>query len=368
MIQEWTIPLRIHVTVGDPVQEAPTPAAAAAPPPSGGIPLLAAPADRGAEERAEIIPHLDKFAPSSLREASFNYSTALSLALAAKLVYADPATVRSTVEDTWRLTNFEFFDIDETQCFVATTPDAALVSFRGTASLGDWMTNLNLLTTTLPYGTVHRGFLGAFQSVRMQLEAVLDRVTAGGRRLVLTGHSLGGALALIAAVEWRDKYPVSWVHTCGQPAVGHRNFLATVEARYGDTYCRFVNDDDIVPMVPPTFKHTGRLIHFAGADGLESAMVSEERKALNLGGGPVMEETPVMEPKEFDLMRAQLLQHRALQGAGALGDAAVQEAAKNAVTAFADPHTEGFLGFPSVADHNMSTYVKKIAREAGFQE
>lgn len=368
MSQEWTIPLKIHVTVGPPVREAPTPTPAAGPPIAGGIPLLTVPADRGAEEKAEIIPHLDKFAPSSLVETSFHYSTALSLALAAKLVYADPATVRSTVESTWRLTNFEFFDIDETQCFVATTPDAALVSFRGTASLGDWMTNLNLLTATLPYGTVHRGFLGAFQSVRAQLEGVLDRVTAAGRRLVLTGHSLGGALALIAAVEWRDRYTVSWIHTCGQPAVGHRNFLATVEARYGDIYCRFVNDDDIVPMVPPSFKHTGRLIQFAGADGLESAMESEERKALNLGGGPVMEETPVMEMAEFDLLRAQLLQHRALQGAGALSDAAVQEAAKNAVTAFSDVQTEGFLGFPSVADHSMTTYVRKIAREAGFQE
>ena len=311
-----------------------------------------------------VIPHLDKFTPSSFTASSFHYGTALSLALAARLAYENKDDVEETVTQVWRLNSCEFVDADGTQCFFATTKDAVIVSFRGTEELGDWLANLNLLSTTRPYGTVHRGFLGAFQVVEKKLEALMAPYK--GRPVVITGHSLGGALALIAAAEWHGKHDIFLVHTCGQPAVGKRNFQEFIEEQYGDNYFRFVNNDDVVPMVPPFYRHAGRLIHFGEDDSIERALDSRELESLGIDLGPVMEETPMLTPEQFNLMRAQLLQESAERGSKSLSDASVESAVQGAALATGAEGLESLEGIlPSVSDHSMDLYLKKIAREAG---
>lgn len=312
-------------------------------------------------------PFIDKFSVASLNATSFDWETALSLALAARLAYDEAGDVKDTSRNLWGLPTCEFVEADETQCFVATSADAVLVSFRGTTSLGDWLANLNVLTTTRPYGTVHRGFLGAFQVVEQKLIALLDQFP--GRRLLLTGHSLGGALALICAAEWHSKYNISWVHTFGQPAVGMKDFQGFLETTFGDNYYRFVNNNDIVPMVPPFFDHAGRLIHFNGDGDIESAVGSGELDALGIDLGPVPVETPMLTQTQFDLMRARLLTERAATGGAPLPEESVERAAQEAIGATGPEGVEGLEGwfsFPSVADHNMDLYVAKVAHQAGF--
>jgi len=360
MTQNWTLPLQLRVTLGTPVLAAPITRFKVGRSPA---------ADELAQEGVETagpsaIPHIDKFTPSSLTAKSFHYGTALSLALAARLAYENKEDVEETVSQLWRLNNCEFVDADGTQCFFATTADAVIVSFRGTKELGDWLANLNVLRTTRAYGTVHRGFLGAFQVVEKRLETLMAPFR--GRPVVITGHSLGGALALIAAAEWQGKHDVFWVHTCGQPAVGKRDFQEFIEKQYGDIYFRFVNDDDVVPMVPPFYRHAGRLIHFGEDDGIERTLDSPELESLGIDLGPVMEETPMLTPEQFNLMRAQLLQESAQQGSRSISDATVETAAQGAVLATGQEGVESLEGlFPSVSDHSMDTYIKKIAREAG---
>lgn len=364
MTKEWTLPLRLRVSIGKPVLVAPGHRLTAG---------KAAPQDRYARDSTQegmatagpsVIPHLDKFTPSSLTASYFHYGTALSLSLAARLAYENQEEVVETVTRVWRLNDCKFVEADGTQCFVAFTPEAVIVSFRGTAELGDWLANLNMLSTTRDYGTVHRGFLGAFQVVQSQLENFMAPYK--GRPVVITGHSLGGALALIAAAEWHKKHYVTCVHTCGQPAVGKRNFQKFIEDAYGDSYFRFVNNDDVVPMVPPFYRHAGRLIHFGEDDTIERAMDSPELESLGIDLGPVMEDGPMLTPEQFNLLRAQLLQEGTLQGSSSISDAKVETAAQEAVFATRPEGEESLEGLlPSVSDHNMDTYIKKIAREAG---
>jgi len=319
---------------------------------------------KGVEIRAieSVDSHIDKFSIASLTAISFDWKTALSLALASRLAYGAATDVENTAKQRWGLMTCKFVEADDTQCFVASSPDAVLVSFRGTENLGDWLANLNVLGTTRSYGRVHRGFLGAFQVVEQQLISLLAGFP--GRPMLLTGHSLGGALALIAAAEWRDKFNVSWVHTHGQPAVGKKSFQGFLESNYGDNYYRLVNDDDIVPMVPPLYRHAGRLIHFSADGGVESALGSEELEALGIDLGAIPVETPMLTEEQFDLMRAQLLQDRAAKVGAPLTEANVERAAADAAAQEGAEGLEGF--FPSVADHSMDLYVAKIARQAGF--
>ena len=359
MNQEWTIPLQIGVSIGNPMIEA----ASARPRSDRLIAQTAArpaTANTIAVEAADAL--IERFSVASLKKMSFEWGTALSLSLASRLAYGDTAEVTATAKNVWSLGTCEFIEADETQCFVATSPDAVLLSFRGTEALGDWLANLNILGTSRPYGKVHRGFLGAFQVVEQQLTSILDRFS--GRRVLLTGHSLGGALALVAAAEWRGKFDISWVQTFGQPAVGKKDFQGFMEVNYGDTYYRFVNDDDIVPMVPPSFRHAGRLIHFTEDGDIERVLGSGELEALEIDLGPVPVETPMLTQEQFDLMRAQLLQERAMKGGAPLTEESVERAAEEVT---AQTGVEGLEGlFPSVADHSMDLYVAKVARKAGF--
>ena len=71
-----------------------------------------------------------------------------------------------------------------------------------------------------------------------------------GKDLVITGASLGGALATIAAIELHSKITsISELHTYGSPRVGDINFSMFVKTRIPNSL-RVVHNRDIVPHVP----------------------------------------------------------------------------------------------------------------------
>lgn len=149
--------------------------------------------------------------------------------------------------------------------------DCTVVAFRGTAALRDWITDAEFPLRPLPGsgGRVHAGFLAAVESVRGDLMAGLrggPAMTWGQAvpaPMVLTGHSLGGALAVLAA--WflqQEGFAVHSVYTFGQPRVGDRAFAAAYQTELGERTYRVVNQNDIVPRVPGVllgYRHAGEL-------------------------------------------------------------------------------------------------------------
>lgn len=279
---------------------------------------------------------------------SFSWPTALSLALASEIAYGSQAEIEEVCRNQWHLQGCQFIERDETQCFIAWSEQAALIAFRGTESLGDWLGNLDLISTTRDYGKLHRGFLSAFQVVDSQLRAQLTDLP--GRKLVITGHSLGGALATIAAAEWHGQFSTDWIYTFGQPAVGKGGFGAFMNQHYGAKFTRFVNDDDIVPRVPPTYAHVGELYHFdaTGNLGNRIELVGAEGRQEEVPHETFKTEKPMLTETQFDIMRAQLLDGRARTPG---------------VDSLESPSMEGL--FPSFRDHSMERYIEKIRRKAG---
>jgi len=184
---------------------------------------------------------------------------------------------------------------------------------------------------------VHRGFHAGFSIVRSQIEQELKQFS--GRAIVLTGHSLGGALATIAAAEWLGVVPIAAIYTYGQPAVGKGGFPAFVRQHYGGNFYRFVNDDDVVPRVPPGYTHVGRLLHFDASGRLKASTESPSSEEAN--------EPPMMSEAEFDRLRAQLLEQRAASRSTAT------------TKSLEGPVLEGF--WPSISDHKLDAYIAKIA-------
>jgi hypothetical protein len=93
---------------------------------------------------------------------------------------------------------------------------------------------------------VHRGFLQATQ----RLEPLIRSKIAPHSRLYITGHSLGGAVAVLLAIHLHKAgFFLGPVYTFGQPKVLAES---TVVAYRCLPVVRFVNDDDPVPFIPPT--------------------------------------------------------------------------------------------------------------------
>lgn len=95
--------------------------------------------------------------------------------------------------------------------------------FRGTAGLKDLLTDIQFLKRGEP--PRHGGFQKAWVSVRKEVGDWLERqITDGAHGVVLAGHSLGGALATIGAIDLHKQYRIDAVVTFGAPRAGGVEF------------------------------------------------------------------------------------------------------------------------------------------------
>ena len=102
----------------------------------------------------------------------------------------------------------------------------------------------------------HSGFKAAYDAVKDQmLRAVMKLINEHSSASVfVTGHSLGGALAVLAALDIKKAIGSRKIHlyTYGQPRVGNSDFADYVfSVLPGDQYIRVVHYDDAVPHLPP---------------------------------------------------------------------------------------------------------------------
>jgi predicted lipase len=123
-----------------------------------------------------------------------------------------------------------------------------LVAFRGTQpdDLKDLLTDLTFPPVDWPEsgGRVHAGFAQATRGLLPALRDWLSGPGAGTGPLVLAGHSLGAAIATLAAALLKPALLV----TLGSPRVGDASFVA---AQASAPCARFVDCTDIVTTVPP---------------------------------------------------------------------------------------------------------------------
>jgi pimeloyl-ACP methyl ester carboxylesterase len=183
------------------------------------------------------------------------------LADAAWLAYSrSESDVKATYESRTGLAA-ELIHSGATDVTCATGSAFAIVAFRGTQAdqWQDVFSDLRWKPASWDVGHVHSGFAEALDVVWNQVKSRLDALPAGCE-VWFTGHSLGAALATLAA--WRFER-TKGVCTFGSPLVGNHVFTAGFNARFGTASRRYVNGFDIVTRVPPeTFAFPlGRYTH-----------------------------------------------------------------------------------------------------------
>ena len=156
-----------------------------------------------------------------------------------------------------------------------------ILAIEGTQEKTDWITNIKFLFRR---NDMHRGF-------KANAERTLTNMIANGldmpheKRLVITGHSLGGASATCLADILKERYPDLILVTFGSPRPGGKK----LKERLSDlTHYRYVHGDDVVPRTPPSFAgfvHTAPEIHLEDEDdrlfdGVDDHMISHYASAL----------------------------------------------------------------------------------------
>lgn len=128
------------------------------------------------------------------------------------------------------------------------------IILRGTASGYDVMTDINVgLSVSSSGNYVHQGFNSSFKTVQQQLETFFINHKPPVTTVHCIGHSLGGALATLAA-EWllnNGRATAVNLYTFGAPRVGMKSYIEKYESRLkgGDVF-RVFHQTDPVPMVP----------------------------------------------------------------------------------------------------------------------
>jgi|GEM_PF-6359577 len=219
------------------------------------------------------------------------------------------------------------------------TPQWGILAFRGSKTERDWSGNLDLDQVKVGPGSIfaHKGWDGlletSWRSIRETLRAN-NHASDSPKPLYLTGHSLGGALAVQAAfralydgcrnltvgrdaagnaivwqrsplsieqlakpngssspLDWgvapdgsplltqscrEDRIAVDGIYTFGQPKVGNPSFVEAMTRRFSESrtaYFHFDNEGDLVPLVPPSLEDAVYIhIGSAGIAGPRSRM------------------------------------------------------------------------------------------------
>jgi len=236
-------------------------------------------------KKYRYFEHIESF-PFAHDARDYSPINAWWLSEAATLVYADPDFVRTKFRKAG-LENLVFFDKDSTQCFVVSNKKFAFVVFRGSEIwkkrekfdpakvFADLLTDVDIrLVKWESGGKVHRGFKSALDEVWEELVLLIEKLHRRGLKIWFGGHSLGAALATLAA----DRCPfTTGVYTIGSPRVGDRDFRNQyqVQAAY-----RIVNNSDIVTRVPPSkyYRHVGEIRFIDGRGGVHDRPVEAKRR------------------------------------------------------------------------------------------
>lgn len=165
----------------------------------------------------------------------------------------------------------QLISIDNTQAYVAQNTESIVVAFRGSEEpnnldgFKDWLLTNARNFLVLPEGRIgtdfaaagvgarfHRGFMSALAEVWDPLHATVEQaMKVKTRPLWVTGHSLGGAIALLAAWRFHQKFiHVHRICTFGAPMIGNNAAAEAYHREFPNKIIRYVDSCDMVPRLP----------------------------------------------------------------------------------------------------------------------
>jgi triacylglycerol lipase len=230
--------------------------------------------------------------PFQPNDTALNLRNAWWLMDAAFLSYSNEATIAREYQKVAGAAIQLFSGKRSTQCYVASTNDWIVLTFRGTQvddfwqSVLDWTIDARFVPILDAHGDwVHAGFTHALEEVWRDVAGLVRGLQSARRRpLWICGHSLGAALATVAANLCADDPALGFVglYTFGSPRVGDRRFGAEIKP---PVVFRFQHDSDLVTQVPLglVFHHVGALQYIDGSGHLHANVNAGAQLLLRAG-------------------------------------------------------------------------------------
>ncbi|XP_062108992.1 uncharacterized protein LOC133819703 isoform X2 [Humulus lupulus] len=270
------------------------------------------------------VPMLDEKKAEEMRELFSTAESAMEAWAMLATSLGQPSFIKSEFE------KICFLDNETTDTQVAIWRDPArrrlVVAFRGTeqAKWKDLKTDLMLAPAGLnperiggdfkQEVQVHSGFLSAYDSVRIRIFTIIKQAIGYSDdhdevslkwHVYLTGHSLGGALATLLALELSSSQLAKrgaislTMYNFGSPRVGNKRFADIYNQKVKDSW-RVVNHRDIIPTVPRLmgYCHVAQPAYL-GAGVLRTALENLELSGDGYHGDVIGEATPDVLVSEF---------------------------------------------------------------------
>jgi hypothetical protein len=185
---------------------------------------------------------------------AFDADLARLLIKFASATYGNENGWRDEITQTYELQEFGHFEIGS-DAILASNHLHIVIAFRGTATITDLLSDLVMV----PFNGVHAGFLYWVESLRPELfDAVRKLQAQKERRVLITGHSLGGAMAQIFArmyAQSTGKAPDA-VYTFGAPSCFSSSTAEFYNKTFKNSWRCYAQEDPIVFILNAFYTHT----------------------------------------------------------------------------------------------------------------
>ncbi|KAF1808669.1 alpha/beta-hydrolase [Eremomyces bilateralis CBS 781.70] len=161
--------------------------------------------------------------------------------------------------DTQTVAEFQDTAATDTTGYVAISRKYSMivVGFRGSRSMRNYIADLTFEGESVNLAGCknckgHKGFWNSWQEAKEQVVRAVRQVSAEnpGYQIVFTGHSLGAAVATLAAADMRTMGLDISLYTFGAPRVGDSSLSTFISNQPGGNY-RLTHGSDLIPQLPP---------------------------------------------------------------------------------------------------------------------
>lgn len=279
-----------------------------------------------------------------------SWPVTVTLAKCSKIAYLDLPEAKTNFEKIG-FTNVELISVDSMAGYFLGIDDTAVFVFRGTDDFADWMINLKTTTIQTKPGFAHKGFQTSYLSLKPKVMDALLRFKP--KYVWVTGHSLGGALAVLCAYDLasNENRNIHGLMTFGQPMVADRTLATSIDQILPQKFAHFVNESDIVPRSPPFwFYHCGNMVWF-----FEGKVRRSNQRPKMVAENPA-ESLPLTQDILPPLTEIEFEQKKEI-----IQNSLVPKRTKDGTTVY-----EGSI--PFIQDHQIDSYLAKIQGTSNLKE
>jgi len=215
---------------------------------------------------AELLPSSNLPCQDNTKPASFHQTASFEMENASLFLAASWIAHRLSESDrtrqlrSWGFNRARDLPKDESGArgYIADHGDYLLIVFRGSESATDYKSNSAFYQSPapdylkVPGGWIHDGMKATYNRFREVLLTSYQAFGGKDKPIYITGHSLGGSLAVLAALDFANQGAnIGSIYTFGQPKIGNPAFGNRIQTLFKESFHRINVESDITPRVPP---------------------------------------------------------------------------------------------------------------------